>query len=79
MRKFLSEPFAGETESRPELVPFNPHNPQQQSDTGHAKDNRARGSTMRINPSIRSPLFALELLTMSAASYAHKRGRGSAS
>jgi hypothetical protein len=51
-------------------VPFNPRNPQPQSITGHAKDHPARGKTMRIVSSIRSPLFALLLLAMSAAAYA---------
>jgi len=74
MRKFLSEPFSGSTESsnaiRPEIVPLHPRNPQQQSITGQAKDERARGSTMHIIPTIRSLLFALVMLAMSAASFA---------
>jgi len=49
---------------------LNPRNPQQQSDTGHAKDHWAKGRTMRIISSIRSPLFALVLLALSAAAYA---------
>jgi hypothetical protein len=52
------------------IVPFNPRNPQHFSTTGHAKDHRARGRTMRIASPIRSPLFALVLLAMSAAAYA---------
>jgi hypothetical protein len=55
---------------RPEIVPLDPRNPQQQSITGHTKDRRARGSTMRIIPSIRSLLFALIMLAMSAVSFA---------
>jgi hypothetical protein len=51
-------------------VPLNPRNPQQQSIIGQAKDDRARGSKMRNIPSIRSLLFALVLLVLSAASYA---------
>jgi hypothetical protein len=51
-------------------VPFNPRNPQQQSNTGQAKDNQARGSKMRIIPSIRSLLFALVMLAIAAASFA---------
>ena len=74
MRKFLSETFSSETEVfsafRPEIVPFNPRNPQPQSDTGQAKDDRARGIAMRIISSIRSLLFALVVLAMSAASFA---------
>jgi hypothetical protein len=48
---------------------LNPRNPQQPSITGHAKDLRARGSTMRTISSVRSSLFALVLLAMSAAAY----------
>ena len=55
---------------RPAIVPLNPRNPQQQSITGQAKDDRARGSKMRIIPSIRSLLFALVMLAVSAASFA---------
>jgi len=55
---------------RLEIVPFNPRNPQPQSNTGQAKDHRARGSTVRIMPSIRSLLFAVVVLAMSAASFA---------
>jgi hypothetical protein len=55
---------------RPEMVPLNPSNPQQQCITGHAKDSWARGSKMRIIPTIRSLLFALVMLAMSAAAYA---------
>jgi hypothetical protein len=47
-------------------VPLNPRNPQQQSSTGQAKDDRAKGSTMRTIPSIGSLLFALLMLAMSA-------------
>jgi hypothetical protein len=39
---------------RPEIAPFNPRNPQRQSITGQAKDSRAKESTMRFIPSIRS-------------------------
>jgi hypothetical protein len=71
--KILLELFSGETEScsmfRREIVPLDSRNPQRQSTTGHAKDRRARGSTMRIISSIRSPLFALVLLVISAAAY----------
>jgi hypothetical protein len=52
------------------VEPFNPRNPERQSITGHAKDYRARGRTMRIMSSIRLPLFALVLLAMSATAYA---------
>src|SRR6202158_3882288 len=73
MRKFLAEPFASATESAVRFVLksclFNPRNPQQQSDTGHAKDNRQE-ETMRSIPPIRSLLFALILLGMSVAAYA---------
>jgi hypothetical protein len=55
---------------RPEIVPLHPRNPKQQSITGQAKDERAKGSTMRFIPSIRSLLFALVVLAMSAASFA---------
>jgi WXXGXW repeat (2 copies) len=51
------------------IQPFNPRNPQQHSFTGHAKDRRAKGNTMRIFSSIRSSLFALVLLALSAASF----------
>jgi hypothetical protein len=55
---------------RPEIVPLHPRNPQQESFTGQAKDDRVRGRTMHIIPSIRSLLFALLMLAMSAASFA---------
>jgi hypothetical protein len=48
----------------------NPRSPQLQSITGHAEDHRAKGITMSITRSIRSPLFAFVLLAMSAAAYA---------
>jgi hypothetical protein len=48
----------------------NPRNPQQQSRTGQARDRRARGNAMRIFTAVRSLLFALVVLTMSAASFA---------
>jgi hypothetical protein len=47
-----------------------PRNPQQQSITGQAKDNQAKGSTMRFISSIRSRLFALVMLAVSAAAFA---------
>jgi WXXGXW repeat (2 copies) len=52
-----------------EIMPFNPRNPQQHGITGHAKDHRAKGNTMRIFSSIRYSLFALVLLALSAAAY----------
>jgi hypothetical protein len=55
---------------RPEIVPLHPRNPQQQSTTGQAKDEPAKGSTMRSIPSIRSLLFALVMLAISAAAFA---------
>jgi hypothetical protein len=55
---------------RPEIVPLHPRNPQQQSITGQAKDDQAKGSTMRFIPSIRSLLFALVMLAVSAAAFA---------
>src|ERR1700732_2580790 len=73
MRRFRQNCFRANRVSstiRPEIVPLDPRNPQQQSITGHAKDHRARGSTMRIISSIRSPLIALVLLFLSAAAYA---------
>jgi hypothetical protein len=48
---------------KPEISPFNPRNPQQQSSTGQAKDDRARGKKMRI-PSVRSLLFAVVVFTL---------------
>jgi hypothetical protein len=72
--KILSELFSGETgvcgTFRREIVARNPRNPQQQSITGQAKDQRARGKTMRIISSTRSPLIALVVLVISAAAYA---------
>src|SRR5580704_12691701 len=60
--------------AKPRLVvrPFNPRNPQLQSNTGQAKDDRARGNAMHINFSIRSLALrslslALVMLAMSAA------------
>jgi hypothetical protein len=55
---------------RPEIVPFDPRNPQPQSDTGQAKDDRARGNTMHNISRIRSIVFALVVLAMSAAAFA---------
>src|SRR5713226_2372377 len=52
------------------MAPFNPRKPQSQSDAGRAKDHQERGSIMRIFSSIRSTLFALVLLALSAAAYA---------
>jgi hypothetical protein len=49
---------------------FHPRNPQQQSITGQAQDDQAKGNTMRFIPSIRSMLFALVMLAMSAAAFA---------
>jgi hypothetical protein len=51
-------------------MPFDPRNPQRQSITGHAKDHRAKGKRMRIISSIRTLLFILVVLSMSAASFA---------
>jgi hypothetical protein len=51
-------------------VPLHPRSPQPHSITGHAKDHRAKGNTMRTFSSIRSSLFALVLLALSAAAYA---------
>jgi hypothetical protein len=48
--------------------PLHPRNPQQQSSTGQAKDDLAEES-MRMAPFFRSLLFAVVLLTMSAASF----------
>jgi hypothetical protein len=76
VRKFPSERFYERGGSvffntfRPEIVPFNPRNPQQPSDIGQAKDHRAKGNTMRIIPSVRSLLFALVIIAISAASFA---------
>jgi hypothetical protein len=56
--------------SRPEIVPLHSQSPQPFSITGHAKEHQAKGIKMRITRSIRSPLFALVLLAMSAAAYA---------
>jgi hypothetical protein len=60
------------------LGPFNPRNPQQQGNTGQAKDDCARGNTMHINFSIRSLALrslslAMVMLAMSAASLAQFR------
>jgi len=76
--KVAIEPFVSATESQSvdfrnsssEIVPFNPRNPQQHSITGHAKDHRAKGNTMRIFSSIRSALFAFVVLAMSASAFA---------
>src|ERR1019366_3738332 len=48
---------------------FNPRNPQPQSETGQAKDHRPRGNTMHIR-FIRTLLFALVMLSLSAVSFA---------
>jgi YXWGXW repeat-containing protein len=64
--------FAGATESQPvpaEIMLFDPRNPQPQSLTGDAKDHRAKGNSMRIFSSIRSSLFVLVLLALSAAAF----------
>ena len=53
-----------------EVSPVYPRNPQQLGTTGQAKDERARGNTMRSVPAVRSLLFALVVLAMSAASFA---------
>jgi YXWGXW repeat-containing protein len=45
-------------------LPFSPRNPQQQSLTGQAKDERTRGNTMHSNPAVRSLLFALFVLSL---------------
>jgi WXXGXW repeat (2 copies) len=55
---------------RPEIVPVHPRNPQQQSITGQAKDEQARGKIMRVIPSVRSFLLALIMLAVSAAAFA---------
>jgi WXXGXW repeat (2 copies) len=52
------------------IAPLHPRSPQQHSMTGHAKDHRAKGITMSNIRSIRSLLFALVLLAISAAAYA---------
>jgi hypothetical protein len=74
MRQFLAEPFPQRNgisiTFRPEIVPCNPRNPQPQSNTGQAKDHRARGNTMHIISSIRAFLFGLVMLSLSAASFA---------
>jgi hypothetical protein len=74
VRRSLSASFANETGSAAGLVrkiiPFHPRSPQQHSITGHAKDHRAKGITMSITRSIRSSLFALALLAISAAAFA---------
>src|SRR5581483_2965833 len=73
MRKFVRTIFGENgvfSTFRPETVPVDPRNPQQQSITGHAKDHRARRRTMLIISSIRSWLFAFVLLALSAAAYA---------
>src|SRR5258708_6712175 len=72
MRKFPSEPFGSEMSLQyvsSGIVPLNPRNPQPQSETGQAKDDRARGDTMHIR-FIRTILFTLVMLSMSAASFA---------
>jgi hypothetical protein len=51
------------------MAPFNTRSPQQPSDAGHAKDHW-KEAAMRIFSSIRSTLFALVLLAMSAAACA---------
>ena len=70
---FGPELFASETESSARLVrgnrAFNPRSPQPQSQTGQAKDHRARGNTMHIRV-IRTLLFAVVMLSLSAASFA---------
>jgi hypothetical protein len=48
----------------------NPRNPQQQSSTGQARDGQTKGNTMRIVHSIRSLLFVLVMLAVSASSFA---------
>jgi hypothetical protein len=55
---------------RLENSPANPRNPQQQSSIGKAKDGQAKGSSMRIVPSIRSVLFTLAVLSVCASSFA---------
>jgi hypothetical protein len=74
MRKFQSEPYCDRDEvfstSRPEIPPFHPRIPQWLSISGHAKDQRAKGNTMRIISSIRTLLFTLVVLCLSAASFA---------
>jgi YXWGXW repeat-containing protein len=74
MRGFRSEPFHEPDRvlqtSHPEVTPFHPRNPQQQSIIGHAKDYQAKGITMRIISSIRSTLFALVVLAMSGSALA---------
>ena len=55
--------------SRAEISPLHARSPQPHSITGHAKDHRAKGITMSITRFIRSSLFAIALLAMSAAAY----------
>jgi hypothetical protein len=71
MRRSLSESFANESgnTSRRENLTLFPRSPQQHSSSGHAKDHRVKGITMRIIRSIRSSLFALALLAISAAAF----------
>src|SRR6266436_378002 len=52
----------------PECSPRDPRNPQQHSKTGQAKDAEAKGILMNIFSPVRPFLFALIILTMSAAS-----------
>ena len=54
---------------RPEIVPLNPRNPQQQRNTGKRRM-RGQEETQWLIPSIRSLLFALVTLALSAASFA---------
>src|SRR5690349_18485825 len=52
------------------IIPLHPHSPQQHSIIGHAKDRRAKESHMTITRFIRSSLFALVLLSISAVAFA---------
>jgi hypothetical protein len=54
---------------RVSILPFNPRNPQQQSNTGQPRDDCAKGITMQIR-FIRVLLFALVVLCMTASSFA---------
>src|ERR1700680_2632006 len=74
MRKFLPEPFTSETESAVRFVRKSCSSihaaRSSRASPGKRKDDRAGGSNMRIIPAIRSLLFALVMLAMSAASFA---------
>jgi hypothetical protein len=74
MRKFLAEPFARRDGSLKYVSSgngaFQSVQPAVRKATPGAKDDQERGSIMRIFTSVRSTLFVLVLLAMSAAAYA---------